>query len=92
MSIALLSLALNKPIRANIAMTGEVTLTGRVLKVGGIKEKMIGARRSGVTSVILPVDNRADFEELEEFIRQDFDVHYAATLDDAVRLVFDNAR
>merc|ERR1719498_1774026 len=63
MVTALLSLALDKPVRQNFAMTGEVSLTGRVLRVGGIKEKVLAAKRSGVTCVVLPYTNEMDWQE-----------------------------
>lgn len=73
---ALLSLALNTPVRQNIAMTGEVSLTGKVLPVGGIKEKTIAARRSNVDCIILPEGNRKDFDELQDFIKEGLEVHF----------------
>merc|ERR1719214_542248 len=75
MTTSLLSFAMNKPVRNNLAMTGEITLTGKVLPVGGIKEKTIAAKRSGVNTIILPADNRKDFEELQDYIKADIDVH-----------------
>lgn len=73
---ALLSLALNKPVVKDIAMTGEISLTGKVMPVGGIKEKIIAAKRSGVKVVILPEENRKDFDELAEYIREGISVHF----------------
>ncbi|GAU91697.1 hypothetical protein RvY_03905 [Ramazzottius varieornatus] len=73
---ALLSLALNHAIPNNVAMTGEVSLTGKVMPVGGIKEKTIAAKRAGVKTLILPEQNRKDFSDLPDFIRQDIDVHF----------------
>ncbi|KAJ2707897.1 ATP-dependent Lon protease pim1, partial [Coemansia spiralis] len=70
MATALLSLALNRPIRADVAMTGELTLTGRVLKIGGLKEKTIAARRSGVTRILFPKANVADWEELPANVKE----------------------
>lgn len=62
LATALLSLALNKPVRADLAMTGELSLTGKVLPVGGIKEKAMAAKRSGVKVLVLPDANRKDYE------------------------------
>ncbi|KAJ1648623.1 ATP-dependent Lon protease pim1 [Coemansia asiatica] len=70
MTTALLSLALNKPVNPDVAMTGELTLTGRVLKIGGLKEKTIAARRSGVKRILFPKANMADWEELPANIKQ----------------------
>ncbi|KAK7889141.1 hypothetical protein WMY93_024701 [Mugilogobius chulae] len=73
---ALLSLATNKPVRQNLAMTGEVSLTGKILPVGGIKEKTIAARRAGVTCIILPSENQKDFSDLPDFISEGLEVHF----------------
>ncbi|XP_059197917.1 lon protease homolog, mitochondrial [Centropristis striata] len=73
---ALLSLATKQPVRQNVAMTGEVSLTGKILPVGGIKEKTIAARRAGVTCIILPAENRKDFSDLPDYISQDLEVHF----------------
>ncbi|XP_058975351.1 lon protease homolog, mitochondrial-like isoform X1 [Musca domestica] len=88
---ALMSLALNKPVRQNIAMTGEVSLKGRVLPVGGIKEKTIAAKRSGVTCIILPEENRKDYDELPAFITDGLEVHFASVYDDVYRIAFGHA-
>jgi Lon-like ATP-dependent protease len=85
---ALLSLALNIPARQNIAMTGEISLTGKVLPVGGIKEKIIAAKRAGVNCVILPNENKKDVEDLQDFIKNDVEIHYAETYDDVFKIVF----
>ncbi len=87
MASALLSLARGKPVR-NIAMTGELTLTGQVFPVGGIREKVIAARRAGIRELILPHDNRSDFEEVPEHIRKGIKVHFASVFEDVVPLLF----
>ncbi|KAL6108607.1 lonp1 [Pungitius sinensis] len=73
---ALLSLATNRPVRQNVAMTGEVSLTGKILPVGGIKEKTIAARRAGVTCIIMPNENRKDFSDLPDYITEGLEVHF----------------
>ncbi|KAM8875457.1 lon protease homolog, mitochondrial [Spinachia spinachia] len=73
---ALLSLATNRPVRQNVAMTGEVSLTGKILPVGGIKEKTIAARRAGVTCIIMPNENRKDFSDLPGYISEGLEVHF----------------
>jgi len=88
MTTSLLSYALNKPVRNNVAMTGEITLTGKVLPVGGIKEKTIAAKRSGIDTIILPVDNRKDFEELPDYIQEGITVHYADYYRDVYDIAF----
>ncbi|XP_063367941.1 lon protease homolog, mitochondrial [Cydia amplana] len=85
---ALLSLALRRPVR-ELAMTGEISLTGRVLPVGGIKEKIIAAKRVGVKCVILPEENRRDFDDLPSFIRDDIDVHFVSDYQDVFRVALD---
>ncbi|XP_033245273.1 lon protease homolog, mitochondrial-like isoform X2 [Drosophila miranda] len=85
---ALISLATNKPVRNDVAMTGEISLKGKVLPVGGIKEKAIAARRSGVHCLILPADNKKDFEELPKFITEGLDVHFAANYEDVYNIAF----
>ncbi|CAH0725101.1 unnamed protein product, partial [Brenthis ino] len=86
---ALLSLALQRPIRPQLAMTGEVSLTGRVLPVGGIKEKIIAAKRVGVTCVILPEENRRDFDDLPSFIREGIEVYFVNEYSDVFKIAFD---
>ncbi|KAJ4943303.1 hypothetical protein JOQ06_005806 [Pogonophryne albipinna] len=73
---ALLSLATKRPVRQNVAMTGEVSLTGKILPVGGIKEKTIAARRAGVTCIILPEENKKDFSDLPDYISEGLEVHF----------------
>lgn len=85
---AFISLAHNKSIRQNIAMTGEVSLTGKVLPVGGIKEKIIAAKRVGVNCVILPEENRKDFTELPDYIIGDLQVHFVKEYADVYKIVF----
>ncbi|XP_007952655.1 lon protease homolog, mitochondrial [Orycteropus afer afer] len=75
---ALLSLAMDRPVRQNLAMTGEVSLTGKILPVGGIKEKTIAAKRAGVTCVVLPAENKKDFYDLAAFITEGLEVHFVA--------------
>eukprot|EP00055_Hartaetosiga_balthica_P002809 m.5359 g.5359 ORF g.5359 m.5359 type:complete len:1017 (-) comp2390_c0_seq1:140-3190(-) len=85
---AFLSLATNVPVRQNFAMTGEVSLTGKVLKVGGIKEKLLAARREGVTCVVLPDQNRMDYDDLPKPVKDDVEVHFAKTIDDVITVAF----
>ncbi|TVO72473.1 endopeptidase La [Sedimenticola selenatireducens] len=87
MASALLSLALNKPVR-KIAMTGELTLTGHVFPIGGVREKMIAARRANIRELILPEENRGEYEEVPEHIRKGIKVHFACNFDDVAPLLF----
>ena len=84
---ALLSLALNKTVR-RIAMTGELTLTGHVFPVGGIREKMIAARRAGIRELILPQENRGEYDEVPEHVRKGIKVHFASTFSEVTPLLF----
>ena len=86
---ALLSLARNQTPRAGLAMTGEITLTGQVLPVGGIREKVIAARRQSIFELILPEANRGDFEELPDYITQGLTIHFAGHFRDVAKRLFD---
>ena len=77
MALALYSLAKGLPVRHDLAMTGELTLTGKILPIGGVKEKVIAARRAEIKHLIFPSQNRKDVEELEEYVRKGIDFHYA---------------
>ena len=68
MCTAISSVVLNKKVKGNLAMTGEITLGGKVLKIGGLKEKLIAAKRSGITNVIIPKQNVGDLEKVEKNI------------------------
>ncbi|XP_037530667.1 lon protease homolog, mitochondrial [Nematolebias whitei] len=85
---ALLSLATNRSVRQNVAMTGEVSLTGKVLPVGGIKEKTIAARRAGVTCIILPAENKKDFSDLPDYITEGLEVHFVDHYNQIYPIVF----
>jgi len=85
---AVLSLATGTPVRSDLAMTGELSLRGKVLPVGGIKEKVIAAKRAGVTTVILPNDNRKDYDDLPQLIKDDVTVHYAENYDQVYKIAF----
>jgi ATP-dependent Lon protease len=76
MVTALLSLLRNEPILENLGMTGEITLTGKVLPIGGVKEKMIAAKRSGAKILIFPWDNRSDYDKLPRNVKENIKVHF----------------
>ena len=84
MATALISAVSGKKVRSDLAMTGELTLTGRVLPIGGVKEKVLGAVRAGINQIILPIENEADLEDIPEDLRSSLTFHFASTLDDVV--------
>jgi len=88
MVTALLSLATATPPRADLAMTGELSLTGKVLPIGGVKEKTIAARRAGVVHVVFPKANEPDFAELPEMLKEGLTPYFADTYDDVYRVAF----
>ena len=85
---AIISVLTNRKVRQDIAMTGEITITGEVLPIGGVKEKVIGAHRAGITEVILPEDNRIDEDEIPQEIAKEITVHFVKTYDEVEKLVF----
>lgn len=89
MVTSLISLALDRPARHNLAMTGEITLTGKVLPVGGIKEKTLGGLRAGVKEIIFPKENKRDWDELEAHVKGDLKVHFVDTYLDVFKIAFD---
>jgi ATP-dependent Lon protease len=88
---ALVSALSGKALRSDVAMTGEVTLTGRVLPIGGVKEKLLGAHRAGIRVVLLPAGNEGDLEDLPPEIVAEMEVHPVASVDEALSLVFRGA-
>ena len=86
MATALISAVSGRKVRADLAMTGELTLTGRVLPIGGVKEKVLGAVRAGIQEVILPLDNEAHLEDLPDAVRNSLTVHLVEDLHRVVEL------
>jgi len=86
MATALVSLISKRPVRSDLGMTGEITLRGLVLPVGGIKEKVLAAHRSGLKTVVLPKRNKADLEELPEEVLKDIKFEYVDTVDQVIRI------
>jgi ATP-dependent Lon protease len=89
-STALFSLMNEKPVRSDLAMTGEITLRGRVLPIGGVKEKVLAAKRAGIDHVILPKRNEKDLEDVPEKARDEMTFHFVDTLDEVFELAFDH--
>jgi ATP-dependent Lon protease len=88
MATAVYSLVTRTPVRGRLAMTGELTLTGRIMAIGGVKEKTIAARRNGIRTILFPADNRKDFDELPAHIRRGLDARFVATFPEVVRICF----
>ena len=86
---ALLSLARNQAPKKGVAMTGELTLTGQVLPIGGVREKVIAARRQKIFELILPEANRGSYEELPDYLKEGLTVHFAKRYGDVAKVLFD---
>jgi ATP-dependent Lon protease len=77
------------PVRRDLAMTGEITLRGKVLPIGGLKEKLLAAHRAGVMNVILPRDNEKDLADVPENLRNEMKLHFADTMDDVLPIALE---
>ncbi|MGV3722365.1 MAG: S16 family serine protease, partial [Actinomycetota bacterium] len=86
MATALASAVTKRPIRKDVAMTGEITLRGRVLPVGGVKEKVLAAHRAGMRIVIVPKENERDLEEIPQNVRDDLQFHMVEHMDQVIGL------
>jgi ATP-dependent Lon protease len=91
MATALVSLVSGRPVRSDVGMTGEITLRGQVLPVGGIKEKVLAAHRSSLKIVILPKRNDADLEDLPEEVRRDINFIFVETIDQVLEAALEPA-
>ncbi len=84
MVTSLASLLTGRPARPTVAMTGEITLRGKLLPVGGIKEKILAAKRAGITKVVLPARNRRDVEEIDAELLEALELVYVGVIDEAL--------
>jgi ATP-dependent Lon protease len=91
MSIALASLALGRPVSEDVAMTGEITLTGQVLPVGGVRDKVLAAQRAGITTVVLPKENEGDLDDLPRDVRKTMNFVLADSIDEVIAAAFPDA-
>jgi ATP-dependent Lon protease len=82
-------LAIGQPIKGNSAMTGEISLTGKVLRIGGLLEKVLASKREGITEVIVPEGNRADFEKLPKPVKEGINFHFVSNYSQVLNVVFD---
>jgi ATP-dependent Lon protease len=91
MATALVSALSDRPARSDVAMTGEITLTGRVLPIGGVKEKLLGAYRAGIRTIVIPRDNVADLEDLPSEVNKALDIHPVESIDEALAITLEGA-
>ena len=90
-TLAIASTLSNRPVRHDVAMTGEVTLRGKVLEIGGVKEKVLAAYRAGLRDVILPKGNERDLREVPDDVRENMQFHFVTRMDDVVKLAMSDA-
>ena len=86
--LCLLSLALDHPLGATVAMTGEISLNGKLLRIGGLREKTIAAKRSGATTILFPKGNLAEWEDIPQFIKEGIEGKPMETYDEAYHFLF----
>ena len=89
---SLMSLALRKPVKQNVAMTGEVSLRGKVMKIGGLKEKILAARREKIMELIVPKSNEEDVRMLKDYIKEGIKFHYAEDYIDVFKVLFPDVK
>lgn len=88
MATAMLSAITRTPVRANVAMTGEITLRGRVLAIGGLKEKLLAAKTAGMKTVLVPKENEKDMEEISKEIKSGLDIILVEKMEEVIRHAF----
>ena len=88
MATAILSLLTDTPVLDDLGMTGELTLTGRILPIGGVKEKIVAARRCGLKVIAMPKDNLRDFEELPNYLKEGLKIHFVLHYDEVHAIAF----
>jgi len=89
-AVALISLLTGCPARRDVAVSGELTLSGRILPIGGIKEKLLAAKQAGVNVVVLPLKNKVDVENLPEDVKKGLEIYLVDTIEEIVRIVLIN--
>jgi ATP-dependent Lon protease len=91
MATSMASALARAPVKKNVAMTGEITLRGKVLPIGGVKEKLLAAHRFGIDTIILPKDNEKDLSEIPEEVRNSLNVNLVETIDEVLSLALEEA-
>ena len=86
MTTALVSLLTDRPVKSTVAMTGEVTLQGKVLPIGGVKQKVLAAHRAGIKTVIIPARNEPDLDDVPVHVRETLDIHTVDTIHEVLRI------
>ena len=91
MFTSVMSVLLNKPVRKDVAMTGEITLRGKVLPVGGIKEKVLAAHRAGIRTILLPAENKADIDDIPQSVRKQLKFVLLEKADETLKYVLEES-
>jgi ATP-dependent Lon protease len=88
MTVALISAASGKPVRGDIAMTGEITLRGNILPIGGLNEKLLAAKRIGISTVLIPKDNERDVQDIKDVVKKGLKIIPVRHVSEALKIVF----
>jgi ATP-dependent Lon protease len=91
MTTAITSLLTGRPVRSDVAMTGEVSLTGRVLPIGGVKQKLLAAHRAGITTVLIPARNEPDLDDVPESVREALTIHPVSDVREVLEIALEQA-
>ena len=91
MATAMASALMRAPVRKNVAMTGEITLRGRILPIGGVKEKLLAAHRFGIDTIIMPKDNEKDLPDVPEEVRSVLTINLVETIDEVIALALEES-
>ena len=90
MATSLVSALTKIPVRSDVAMTGEITLRGKVLPIGGVKEKLLAAHRAGIKTIILPKENEKDLSEIPQNIQDQFSINFVETMDEVLKVALES--
>jgi ATP-dependent Lon protease len=89
MATAMVSALTGIPVRSDVALTGEITLRGKVIPIGGVKEKVLAAHRGGIRHIVLPEENRKDLPDISEEVRKELDIHFVENMDDVLAVALE---